>query len=63
MVLTPDVSVSRKQSVRMKKSRASDASVGISASFFTDEACQAAYCELFVALILTEIALISSPGL
>lgn len=42
MVLTPHVSVSRKQSVRMKKSRAADASVGIAASICTDEAYQAA---------------------
>jgi hypothetical protein len=42
MVLPPDVSVSRKQSVRMKKSRATDASVGIAASFCTDETYQAA---------------------
>jgi hypothetical protein len=42
MVLPPDVSVSRKQSVRMKKSRDNDDPVGIAASFCTDEAYQAA---------------------
>jgi hypothetical protein len=40
MALPPDVSVSRKQSVHMKKSRATDASVGIAASFCTGEAYQ-----------------------
>jgi hypothetical protein len=43
MELTPVVSDSGKQSVCMKKSRGTDASVAIAASFFTDYAYQAAH--------------------
>jgi hypothetical protein len=43
MELTPVVSDLGKQSVCMDKSRATDASVAIAASFFTDDAYQATH--------------------